>query len=205
MTNAAYGKWNESEGDTAAPRGPAWTLQQAHDSIEDAILEKVDAERGWLPERRMSAEGQGMRGVLVVVQADDYLRRALEKFVDRLVAIMIHAPADGGGSATRAYVIAREMQLLFRADERYEAHVSPEGARALATELDNFLPNLGWREGEVEDDWMSRTAALRPLGELRDAVADALSTRTKTRRHNIAAKTRKGSSGPEAKRKGGRA
>lgn len=172
-----------NEGDTAAPRGSRWRLGTAHDAEEDAILEGIDVERGNPPTRRMiRSTNSGMRGIRVEVQADPMLKRALDRFLDRLVNIMIRATPDGGGSATRAYVVAREMQLLFRSDKPYDVLVSPDGARALATELDAFLPSLAQRPGEDWADWQDRIDPLRPLGELRDCVGDALAVRNKQRR-----------------------
>jgi len=169
MTNASYGTWRDPDGDTASPKGPTWTLEQPHDKQEDAILEKIDAQRGHYPVRCMSAEKAGLKGVRVRVVADAALRAALDKFVERLVHIMIGAHEDGAGSATRAYVIAREMQIIFRGDQKYEVHVSPEGARALATELAAYLP-------------ANPTPATAVLFELQEAVGRTLSARRQARR-----------------------
>lgn len=170
MTNANYGTWRDSDGDTASPKGPTWTLEQPHDMQEDAILEKIDAQRGYFRGRRLSAAKAGLKGVRVEVVADAALRAALGKFVKRLVHIMIGAHEDGAGSATRAYVIAREMQLIFKDKEGvYTAHVSPEGARALSTELATYLPT-------------NPTPSTAALFELQEVVGRTLRARRQARR-----------------------
>lgn len=160
------------DGDTAGPAPKRWLLEgTAHDSMEDAILTKVDIERGhafeivkarWRP----AVADERMKGVRVSIERGQIAQ--LDRFIERLVHIMASAPEDGGSSATRAYVIAKALQAKAQRtpSERIELLMSPEGARALGTELRAYLPK------ERAHD----------LSSLRDVILAAIAEREAGRR-----------------------